>query len=218
MTLQTHPIHLGLSVAFLLQGGKGPVLLDAGVPGSERRIWAQMQAKGFCRQDLHWIVLTHAHFDHCGCLPALLQGSEACLAAHPLAAAHLRGGRIVVPPPRKLRGKAMAALFRLMCRFFSNPQAQVARPLPDGSSLADMGLPARVLHTPGHTADSISIILEDGTAFVGDLVGAAGRRACPQPYFVEDDAALTASLVRLQWEHPRRLYSSHYTRPLEPPW
>ena len=35
--------------------------------------------------------------------------------------------------------------------------------------LRDIGIEGRILHTPGHTPDSISVVLDDGDAFVGDL-------------------------------------------------
>jgi hydroxyacylglutathione hydrolase len=37
------------------------------------------------------------------------------------------------------------------------------------TSLAQFGIPGEVLHTPGHTPGSVSILLETGEAFVGDL-------------------------------------------------
>ncbi len=38
-----------------------------------------------------------------------------------------------------------------------------------GLDLAAYGVPGRVLHTPGHTQGSVSVVLASGEAFVGDL-------------------------------------------------
>ncbi|MGB9724410.1 MAG: hypothetical protein ACP5OO_07485 [Chloroflexia bacterium] len=69
----------------------------------------------------------------------------------------------------------MAASFRLFRPWLFTPRLEVALALEDGDTLEDWGLPAHILHTPGHTADSLSLLLEDGTALVGDLVVGWGR-------------------------------------------
>jgi len=212
--VRAHPLLLGFSVAFLLEGKDGPILVDAGLAGSERLLWAQMRARGFAPQDLRLVVLTHAHIDHCGCLPAVLRESRAPLAAHPLAASRLQGGPALLPEGRGLWGRTMAASFRLLRPWLSTPRLEIALPLEDGAELEGWGLPAQVLHTPGHTADSLSLLLEDGTALVGDLVVGPGRWARPQPYFIEDEEALAASIARLREKGPRRLYAAHWLHPL----
>jgi len=218
MDAVVHPIPLGASVAFLLLGPAGPVLVDAGLPGSERSVWAALRQHSCRPQELCGIILTHAHFDHCGNLPALLQESSAPLAAHPQAGIRLRGEAVPLPAGRTWRGRMMAAFFGLLIGRLSMPAVPVSRVLADGESLADWGLPAEVLHTPGHTADSLTLLLAGGVALVGDLLTQQGRRAGPQPYFVEDDAALARSLDRLQARRPRVVYTSHCVRPLEPVW
>ena len=35
--------------------------------------------------------------------------------------------------------------------------------------LAKLGVSGEVIHTPGHSEDSVSLILDDGTAIVGDM-------------------------------------------------
>ena len=35
--------------------------------------------------------------------------------------------------------------------------------------LAKLGISGEVIHTPGHSEDSVSLILDDGTVIVGDL-------------------------------------------------
>ena len=39
----------------------------------------------------------------------------------------------------------------------------------DELSLRDHGIPGTVLHTPGHSPGSLSVVLDTGEAFVGDL-------------------------------------------------
>ncbi len=211
-----HAIPLGFSVAFLLEGPAGLVLVDAGMPGTEWLIWTQMRARGFQADDLGLVLLTHAHVDHCGCLPALLQQSGALLAAHPLAQARLRGEPLAPSQARGLHGQVTMALFHLARPWLANPPLKVDLLLEDGAGLADWGRPAKVLHTPGHTADSLTLLLHDGSAFVGDLLIGRGGWPCPQTYFVEDRRALAASVARLRRARPRRIYTAHRTSPLDP--
>jgi glyoxylase-like metal-dependent hydrolase (beta-lactamase superfamily II)/rhodanese-related sulfurtransferase len=56
----------------------------------------------------------------------------------------------------------------------------------DGQEILLAGIPAKVLHSPGHTKDSISVVIEDGgqtTVFTGDALflddGGAGRDDLP---------------------------------------
>jgi glyoxylase-like metal-dependent hydrolase (beta-lactamase superfamily II) len=42
--------------------------------------------------------------------------------------------------------------------------------LGDGERLDRWGIPGRVLHTPGHSDSCVSVVLDDGTAFTGDLI------------------------------------------------
>jgi len=112
----------------------------------------------------------------------------------------------------------MAAFYACFAGRLRMPHLPVDRPLADGDTLDDWGLAAQVLHTPGHTADSITVLLADGRALVGDLLTQWGPRARPQPYFVEDGAALAQSVSRLAARHPRVVYTGHSGRPLAPVW
>jgi glyoxylase-like metal-dependent hydrolase (beta-lactamase superfamily II) len=65
------------------------------------------------------------------------------------------------------------------------------------------------VHTPGHSADSVSLLLDDGSAFTGDLT---------HPAFVgESDAAVVSASWRLLRERgATRVYPAHGSmRPMD---
>jgi glyoxylase-like metal-dependent hydrolase (beta-lactamase superfamily II) len=56
-------------------------------------------------------------------------------------------------------------------------------------ALQTLGIPGEVIETPGHSADSVSLVLDSGLCFIGDL---------HPPQFVADEAA--AALTRASWK------------------
>ena len=72
-----------------------------------------------------------------------------------------------------------------------------------------LGIAGQVVHTPGHSDDSVSLILDTGIAFTGDLA--------PPSMVVEDARQLAAeSWQRLRDSGVRQIYPGHGpARPLE---
>jgi glyoxylase-like metal-dependent hydrolase (beta-lactamase superfamily II) len=81
----------------------------------------------------------------------------------------------------------------------------------DGLSLSDYGIPGRVLHTPGHSAGSVSILLDSGEAFVGDLaMNKFPLRLSPGlPIFAEDQEAVVRSWSMLLEQGATTVYPAH---------
>lgn len=68
--------------------------------------------------------------------------------------------------------------------------------------LGRIGIAGEILRTPGHSDDSVSLVLDDGSAFTGDLTppGLAG----------EEDAGVVAASWRLLRAHgATRVYPGH---------
>jgi glyoxylase-like metal-dependent hydrolase (beta-lactamase superfamily II) len=67
-------------------------------------------------------------------------------------------------------GKIGSVLLRLYSLFIHNQEFEVDKVLSeDEFSLVEYGIPGKVIHIPGYTQGSVSVLLEDGKAFVGDL-------------------------------------------------
>jgi len=79
------------------------------------------------------------------------------------------------------------------------------------SFLKEIGIDGVILHTPGHTRDSISVLLSDGSAFVGDAAmnflrwTGVGHR----PIVIEDINTVYESWRKLRERGARVIYPSH---------
>jgi glyoxylase-like metal-dependent hydrolase (beta-lactamase superfamily II) len=159
------------------------------------------------RGDLKLIFITHAHADHYGSAAALKRLTGAPVAIHRADAQAMANGET----PTRGSKRLMRALTSLALRL--NPVSPVRADLllDDGDSLAEYGLPGVIVHTPGHTAGSCCLLLEDGTGFLGDLLS-AGRKPHLQRSFVEDAEQLRQSYARLRELRLSRVYAGHGQR------
>src|SRR2546428_13907053 len=80
---------------YLVDAPLGLVLVDTGLPGSEKRILSTMARLGKQPRKVKLIVLTHRHIDHIGSAAALKKETGASLASHqfekPYVAGNLKG-------------------------------------------------------------------------------------------------------------------------------
>ncbi|MEV4947304.1 MBL fold metallo-hydrolase [Streptomyces sp. NPDC053755] len=201
--------------AYLLLGRR-PVIVDAGAPGSGRRIHDQVAAHGVDPTDVSLIVLTHGHLDHFGAAAELRRLTGAPVAGHVADLGPYRTGRVRKPYlPTGPMGRLLARNRNLHVR---------AEPLePDvlvhgETALEDFGIAARIMPTPGHTAGSVSVLTDDGDLVAGDLIANSFMGLIPgkpaNPPFHDDPLRNLASLRRMLDLDPTRLHVGHGT-PLE---
>lgn len=135
-------------------------LVDAGPPGSHKAVARYVDSLGYGLQDVHQILITHAHPDHTGGVPALKR---------------LTGARVYVhrdEMTRNARGTSLVSygiLGRVPIRVPLLEQVEADVILDDGDRLPIMG-GLRTHHTPGHTDGSVCYQLENaGVLLSGDL-------------------------------------------------
>lgn len=203
------PIPLRFSMAYYIRAGNG-VLVDAGSPGEHERILEVLDREALPVPGL--IYLTHSHFDHFGSAAALQEWTGALIAIHCDDAAPLAEGATPLGSARG-RGRIVRALLPLAELLLKPEPAQADVLLEDGSRLDRLGVAASVLHTPGHTYGSSTLLLDSGEAFVGDLISATGSPHI-QRYYAQDWEALHQSVRRLRECRPNCLYCGHGRAPV----
>jgi glyoxylase-like metal-dependent hydrolase (beta-lactamase superfamily II) len=206
------PIDAGMSWAFAIETARGVILIDAGSPGEQGRILRQLKA--FSRKPLRLIVITHAHFDHYGSADALRQATGCQIAVHAGDSLDMANARTRIDLVRGW-GVGGRVLFPLVNMVKKTPATRADFILQEGDRLNRFGLDARILHTPGHTPGSCSVLLADGSIFVSDLLVSSPRPG-PQCYYAVDWEQIHASLRKVQALKPSRIYCGHQRRPLTP--
>lgn len=176
MTLQIHPVTIGAFNRYLIHDEQW-ILVDTGIPHTAGRVMRTLQTLGLEPQQVKLILLTHGHIDHAGSVRELQERTGARIAIHYRDQELVETGRVVAPPMRNAAGRVVDAALARITRHMHFPPARADVVIGDeGLSLAEFGIRGRVIPTPGHTWGSVSLLLETGEAFVGDLGGAGGWR------------------------------------------
>jgi len=211
MTLDIIQVIQGFCRCYVLKAD-GVVVVDAGPPNRGTSFVRALGRASVRPEEVGLIVLTHGHWDHVGSARDLKVLTGAKLALHHIEVEWLERSLTPMPPGVTPWGRALMSLNGLFMPFIKLPPAKVDVPLGDGGlSLADYGVPGRVLHSPGHTAGSVSVLLDTGEAFVGDLaMNAFPLRLSPGlPVLAEDPAAVVRSWRRLLESGATTVYPAH---------
>jgi glyoxylase-like metal-dependent hydrolase (beta-lactamase superfamily II) len=181
---------------YLIVEPDGLTLIDAGLPGSHRKILNYLRSLGFAPKALKRIIITHADFDHVGGLAALKKATGARVFAHTIEARGMAERHSTRPiRPRNAPGRLFFALLDKLAK----PGAVVADELlKDGQTFPVLG-GLQVLETPGHTPGHISLyspstgILFCGDSLVSEKTGLRGSTGANNW-----DQALSDAAVRRQ--------------------
>ena len=117
-----------------------------------------------------------------------------------------------LPPGITLWGKVFIGIHKLFMPLITITPVEVDVLLGDeGLSLADYGIPGKILYTPGHSSGSVSVLLNTGEAFVGDLaMNRFPLRLSPGPAILGDEPDRISASWKLLLEHgATTVYPAH---------
>ena len=173
---------------WVVSAGRNRILIDLGWPGTIGTLTATLQRMGVPLGELRYGVATHYHIDHAGAaedlkrLGVALLVLEAQVDAIPLMKQHTK-------PQDRYTDITSAGNVVIA---FDESRAR----------LAALGIDGQIVPTPGHSGDSVSVVLDSGAAFTGDLT----PMSMAEPANAD---ALSASWQRLRDAGATIVYPGH---------
>lgn len=166
---------LGPTWCYLILGQK-TTLIDTGRYDYFDNLVALLKSIDLNITDIDRVIPTHSHEDHDGNLAEVITSSGAELWAHEIYPCmisyypDIKDGVIHPELPGSCRLCVMPDEFRQECLAYHQRRSRlrVDSTIKDGQYLPEENI--SFVHTPGHTTDSICIILEDEVIFTGDTL------------------------------------------------
>jgi len=211
MSLSIHPIKLGVACCYVIRA-EGTILIDGGAPKQARNLIKGIETLSIKPQEIQLIVITHGHWDHIGSAKEIKEITGAKIALHRNEKEWLEKSLMPLPPAVTLWGRIFAKIMAMFMPLVHVPATGVDVVLGDEEvSLAEYGIPGRIIPTPGHSMGSVSVLLETGDAFVGDLAmnGLPMRIGPGLPVFAEDLQKVKRSWQMLLEKGAKIVYPAH---------
>lgn len=146
----------GNTNTFFIRGAQGGLLIDTDYAGTLPAFYKAMKNADIRMTDINYVLATHYHPDHMGLIGKLVeQGIELLLVDIQKEAVHFSD---------KIFEKD-----KLQYSKINENDATIITCAESRKYLSSIGISGEIIHTPSHSEDSISLILDDGSCFVGDL-------------------------------------------------
>ena len=152
-----HILKYGNTNTFYVSNGHSGILVDTDWAWTLSAFFKAIKSRNISIDEIEFLIITHYHPDHMGLASELVE----------------LGIKLVVVDIQR-------DFIHYSDNIFQREKHRIFKPIKDDEAiiiscmesrdfLADIGINGEIIYTPGHSDDSISIILDEGIAIVGDL-------------------------------------------------
>jgi len=141
---------------YLIDTGQGKLMVDTGWAGSLPALKSQLKRYDIDLAQIRFIMITHHHPDHAGLTQEIKQASNA---------------RLIILEKQIPFLQDLKAFYAGKGNY-EPIRVEASDLVLTGSNRAHLnriGVRGEIIETPGHSDDSVSLVLDSGMAFTGDL-------------------------------------------------
>jgi endoribonuclease LACTB2 len=173
---------------WVISAGRSRLLVDLGWPGTIGTMRANLDRMGVPLNEIKYGLATHYHIDHAGLAQELKQAGVALL----VLATQVKAIPIMKSWTKPRDKYTDITMHDNVVISFAKSRAMLDR----------IGIAGEILQTPGHSDDSVSLLLDDGSVFTGDLTHPALAGA-------DETGTVAASWRLLRNRGAVRVYPGH---------
>ena len=188
-------IRIGITNCYLVDKKDVKILIDTGQKSKSEKLKSSLY-RLLGDRNLDYVILTHAHYDHAENALMLKKLYSPKILVHKNEADFLENGFMKLPKGTNVTANFISASGNRFASWIGKYNAVT----PDIKVTENYKLEntegIEIVHTPGHTSGSISIIVDNEIALVGDtLFGIFPKRVLPP--FADDKIELYKSWNKL---------------------
>lgn len=182
----------GNTNTYFIQGAKGSILLDTDYAGTLQMFCKEIKKNGISLKDITYILATHYHPDHMGLVGELVSMGVKFLVMD-TQVPNLHFSDDIFSRDKTLR----------FLPSVPEDKAEVIACKDSRAFLAALGIDGEIISTPSHSEDSITLVLDGGDCFVGDLE--------PMEFMdgFEENSALQSDWKKVMSFSPRVIHYGH---------
>ena len=182
----------GNTNTYFIRGTKGSILLDTDYAGTLQMFYKEIKRNGISLKDITYILATHYHPDHMGLVGELVS-MEVKFLVMDTQVQNLHFSDEIFSRDKTLR----------VLPSVPEDKAEVIACKDSRAFLAALGIDGEIVSTPSHSEDSITLVLDSGECFVGDLE--------PIEYMdgYEENSALQSDWEKVMSFSPKVIHYGH---------
>lgn len=184
-------LRYGNTNTFFIRGTGGGLLIDTDYAGTLPAFYRTIKEQGIQIRDISYLVATHYHPDHIGLASELTKLGVKLLLID-TQSSHIHFADEIFRREKRLAYEPINIDHSIMISCKDSREF-----------LEKIGIGGEIIPTPSHSKDSISLILDNGICFVGDLE--------PLEYLdaYHDNVKLKADWELVMSYHPKMIYYAH---------
>jgi hydroxyacylglutathione hydrolase len=197
----------GRSNSYLICTGNGNILVDTGRKNKESLLLKKLQKNKIGKVD--WLILTHTHFDHCGNARFLQEQLKCKVVVAEKGVAMAKRGFAMLPRGTNPFSKTLSNFGnRFITRFFHFKSFYPDHSFDEFFSFSIPGVDVELMETPGHSDDSITVIVNNEIALVGDAMFGIFRNSIFPP-FADNQVEMIESWGKLLGTESQKFLPGH---------
>lgn len=159
------------------------ILVDTSV----RQLWnfLEMRLKNLGIHQVDYLILTHTHFDHASNASRIKEMYGARIIVHQEEAGYLATGKNILINGTNRFTRQLISLMKGMNPHITYMPCPYDILVDSGMDLKEDGLHLFLLHTPGHSPGSVSVIVDDEIALVGDAMFGVFKESIFPPFALD---------------------------------
>lgn len=147
---------------YLIESGYGWIIIDTDLPGTLYRLMNLIKQNNIEIADIKYLIITHFHPDHAG-ITQDLKDLGVKLILHDCQVSYINYINNFFKNNRKRNSRWLSFIDII-------PEDNIVLSSKKSRDfLKSIGIEGEIIRTPGHTDDSISLIIDSYCAFTGDL-------------------------------------------------